>query len=79
MWSLLTRGGAVAGSALLSLRRAAAVIMTIAMITGTAALGTTVVALTGMGSEAGTGIESDRGVGDRSDVKMIRDLQLPTL
>lgn len=71
MFSLLSRGSAAASALLRTLHRAAAVVMTIAMITGTAAIGMTIA------STAGDDVE--RFFGGRSDVKLIRDFQLPTL
>jgi hypothetical protein len=71
MFSLLSRGGAAAGAVLRSIRRAAAVVMTMTMITGTAAIGTTIASTIGDGPE--------RAFGGYSDVKLVRDVQLPTL
>lgn len=71
MFSLLSRGGAAASALLRTLRHTAAVVMTIAMITGTAAISTTI---------ASTGDDdAERAFGGHSDVKLIRDFQLPTL
>lgn len=71
MFSLLTRGGSAAGSSLVHQRRLAALALTAALISGGLAAGTTT---TGHDRPAG-----ERAFGGYSDVKLVRDFQLPTL
>lgn len=71
MFSLLTRGGSVAGSAIVRVRRIATIVLTATLISGGFAAGTT------LGGLHDPRVE--RAFGGYSDVKLVRDFQLPTL
>lgn len=71
MWSLLARGGSAAGASARHLRRLTAAMLVATLMTGAAAGLTTALRLDSAGLE--------RGHGGYSDIKLVRDFQLPTL